>query len=146
MSTLYIYKGFYNPYFSPKANFMKIKSLPFCLLFALCTNTYITLSAQAVNTQDSLALVDLYKSTNGSKWFSHDKWLTGSVRTWYGITVTGGRVTELDLAFNSLNGTIPSSISNLVNLQYLNLSGNKLYGTIPSSIGNLVNLTSLYLG
>ena len=45
---------------------MKTKSILFGLVFAFCTNTCITAYAQAVNKQDSLALVDLYNSTNGA--------------------------------------------------------------------------------
>ena len=45
---------------------MKTKSILFCLVFAFCTNTSITVYAQAVNKQDSFALVDLYNSTNGA--------------------------------------------------------------------------------
>jgi hypothetical protein len=44
-----------------KLSFMKTKSPLLCLLFAICTNTFITVYSQAVNKQDSLALVDLYK-------------------------------------------------------------------------------------
>ncbi len=81
------------------------------------------------------------------------KIVIGPVPTWYGITVTDTRVTEINLAGNNLKGTIPSSLGNLVNLTYLNLGSdwfddplfNRLTGSIPSSIGNLINLQSLDL-
>jgi len=121
---------------------MKTKSILFCLAFALCTNTCINVYAQAVNKQDSLALVDLYNSTNGLNWEVNSNWLTNHpVNTWYRITVTGTTVTEINLNVNNLNGSIPSSIGNLVNLKNLYLSLNQLSGSIPSSIGNLVNIT-----
>ena len=47
---------------------------------------------------DSLALVELYNSTGGSR-IGENKtnWLTSSpVSEWYGVTVTAGRVTGLD--------------------------------------------------
>jgi len=142
---LYFYKLLYSVFIYIKTYFMKIKSTFFYLLFAFCINACIEVDAQPVNKQDSLALVDLYKSTNGSAWLFTDNWLSGSVKNWWGITVIGTRVTEVDLSFNFLDGTIPSSIGNLAHLTNLNLSGNQLHGTIPSSVGNLVNLTSLYL-
>uniref|UniRef100_A0A7N2KLX1 Leucine-rich repeat-containing N-terminal plant-type domain-containing protein n=1 Tax=Quercus lobata TaxID=97700 RepID=A0A7N2KLX1_QUELO len=52
---------------------------------------------------------------------------------------------SLDLSYNMLQGSIPSSISRLVNLTYLSLSSNNLQGSIPSSISRLVNLASLSL-
>ncbi|KAF3972603.1 hypothetical protein CMV_003896 [Castanea mollissima] len=51
----------------------------------------------------------------------------------------------LSLSSNNLQGSVPSSISRLVNLTYLSLSSNNLQGSIPSSISRLVNLTTLYL-
>jgi Leucine-rich repeat (LRR) protein len=96
---------------------------------------------------DSLALVSLYKSTNGTTWFHHTNWLTKNrVSTWYGVTVTNARVSVLDLDSNNLTGSLPSSIGNLLNLKKLSLIGNHLSGAIPSSLGNLVNLTFLDFG
>ena len=40
----------------------------------------------------------------------------------------------------SLNGTIPSEISALTNLQSLNVGFNQLSGSIPSTIGSLRKL------
>ena len=92
---------------------MKTKFTIFFLLFALCVNINTT-NAQ-VNKQDSLALIDLYKNTNGSNWYNQRNWLTSSpVSTWYGITVTNNRVTELNITGNNLTGSIPSSVGHLV--------------------------------
>jgi Leucine-rich repeat (LRR) protein len=44
-----------------------------------------------------------------------------------------------------LSGGIPSSLGNLVNLQFLALNYNQFSGSIPSSLGNLVNLQILAL-
>ncbi|GLT28267.1 hypothetical protein SLA2020_032110 [Shorea laevis] len=54
-------------------------------------------------------------------------------------------LTNLDLSNNKLQGSIPNSIANLVNLSHLDLSNNKLQGSIPNSIANLVNLIFLDL-
>ncbi|MCK4981114.1 MAG: DUF1565 domain-containing protein, partial [Candidatus Delongbacteria bacterium] len=94
---------------------------------------------------DSLALVALYDSTDGANWTDNTNWLTGPVSTWYGITVSGDRVTEIDLNFNNLAGTIPTEIGNLTNLTSLSLHNNQLTGSIPPEIGNLTNLTGLWL-
>lgn len=96
-------------------------------------------------TQDSLALVDLYNSTNGSGWITSTNWLTGPIANWFGVTVAGNRVAILNLSNNQLAGTIPSSLGNLTALTNLQLSGNQLSGSIPSTIGTLINLTVLRL-
>ena len=61
--------------------------------------------------------------------------------SWYGITVTNNRVTEIQLTSNRLSGNIPTSIGKLTNLGYLTMWDNNLTGNIPSSFGNLVNLS-----
>ena len=48
-------------------------------------------------------------------------------------------------ATNKLNGTLPSSLSNLASLQYLHLYENSLEGPLPTEIGGIVNLVELHL-
>src|SRR6266542_1366156 len=118
---------------------MKTKSTLFCLVFALCAN--INTSHAQVNVQDSLALVDLYNSTNGPNWNNHTNWLTKNpVSTWYGVTIKNKRVTQIVLPMNNLTGSLPSSLSDLISLNHLELQKNQLIGSIPSSLGNLTNL------
>jgi len=95
--------------------------------------------------QDSLALVELYDSTDGDNWDHNDNWNDGPVNTWYGIIASNGRVTRLYLEDNDLAGNIPPSIGNLDSLTMLNFGDNQLTGSIPPEIGNLSKLTHLRL-
>uniref|UniRef100_A0A7N0TNS6 Disease resistance R13L4/SHOC-2-like LRR domain-containing protein n=1 Tax=Kalanchoe fedtschenkoi TaxID=63787 RepID=A0A7N0TNS6_KALFE len=52
---------------------------------------------------------------------------------------------SLDLSTNYLSGSIPSSLSSLLQLRRLALSSNSFSGHIPNSIGILTNLEELYL-
>jgi len=90
-----------------------MKNMIYCFLFYVCFCAN-TVNAQ-VNVQDSLALVDLYNSTNGPNWVRNQRWVKNNnpVPTWYGITVTGTRVTAINLPHNNLAGSLPSSIGNL---------------------------------
>ena len=123
-----------------------------------------------VSVTDSLALVDLYNSTNGNGWTNKANWLTAQpVGDWYGITIASNRVYTIDLRNNNLTGMLPASIGNLsglqslqfdqnfigggipnsmgnlISLQYLSMIVNQLTGTIPAALGNLTNLTNLSL-
>ncbi|GAB3497897.1 hypothetical protein GCM10027341_18680 [Spirosoma knui] len=95
---------------------------------------------------DYQPLVDLYNSTNGAGWANKTGWLTNcNPCGWYGVTCSGGRVTRLDLPYNQLNGSLPSSLGSLTNLQTLALGNNQLSGSIPASLGSLANLQTLLL-
>ena len=52
---------------------------------------------------------------------------------------------NLDLAYNQLDGNIPSSLYRLSGITSLHLQSNRLTGTIPSSLGSLNNLYELLL-
>ncbi len=68
-------------------------------------------------------------------------WSGRSIEEWDGITVHGGRVTEVSLPNRSLNGVIPTGFGSLSALKTLDLSGNTLRGTIPASLNSLTALT-----
>ena len=93
------------------------------------------------------ALVVLYTNTDGANWSDHTNWLaTTTPSNWYGVTVSDGHVTSLSLIANALEGTIPASFGNLVNLIDLRLNSNLLSGSIPPGLGNLSQLEYLDLG
>ena len=82
----------------------KFNLVSLLLVLSLCKKT--TANAQ-INIQDSLALVDLYNSTDGPNWTRNDRWLSEyPVSTWYGVTVYNYRVYWLDLHKNKLKGQI----------------------------------------
>ncbi|MEN8218949.1 MAG: hypothetical protein ABFS56_21775 [Pseudomonadota bacterium] len=92
------------------------------------------------------ALVALYNSTDGANWVDNTKWnVTNKPCNWYGLSCSGGRVSELDLYSNQLSGSIPSQLGNLTQLTMLDLSDNELSGSIPTELGSLTNLMALEL-
>ncbi len=107
-------------------------------------------------TTDKAALKALYNATNGDNWTNNTGWdftqpLTSS---WHGVTVANGRVTELDLSGENIDGTVnrgglsgslPVELGNLDQLTRLDLSNNGLKGSIPSELGDLSNLNVLNL-
>ena len=95
---------------------------------------------------DSVALVALYNSTSGANWRDKTNWLgTRPIGEWEGVRTNLGRVYDLEVSWNGLNGPIPSELGNLTFLSSLYLYGNQLSGEIPSEIGNLSNLRYLEL-
>ena len=97
---------------------------------------------------DRAALVALYNATEGGSWTTRTNWLSGRpLDEWHGVTTdSDGRVTELNLSFNSVKGALPAELGDLTNLESLRLSENPLTGPIPAELGDLTNLRELHLG
>jgi len=92
------------------------------------------------------ALVALYESTNGDAWDENAGWLvTNTPCTWDGVVCEAGHVTQLNLDWNGMSGTIPSDLQDLANLYYLNLANNQLSGVIPVELGTLSELEGLII-
>jgi Leucine-rich repeat (LRR) protein len=115
------------------------------LVYLVLIISLIPFKLFAQRAQDSLALVALHNSTNGLFWNNRTNWLSSKpISTWYGITLTNGRVTSINFYNNNLFGNIPPEIGNLTNLSILSLTHN-LISSIPKEIGNLTNLTRLFI-
>ncbi len=94
--------------------------------------------------EECQALYALYNDTNGDQWIDNTNWLSDEpVSTWYGITVSGGNVVNIQSVFNGLAGSIPPELGNLTSLEELNLQSRGLTGSIPPELGNLTHLQSL---
>ncbi len=99
-----------------------------------------------VPTDECLALLDFYATLDGVNWTTRTNWGTAvAISTWYGVTVSGGHVTGLDLSSNQLSGVIPVGISGLTSLTNLDLSQNNLTGAIPTELTALGSLSVLDL-
>ncbi len=96
---------------------------------------------------DRAALVALYDAADGANWRENTNWLSSApMDDWYGVkTDSDGRVVEVSLWLNKLEGQIPSDLGNLAKLERLNLILNRLSGEIPSELGMLANLEELTL-
>jgi Leucine-rich repeat (LRR) protein len=109
------------------------------------------------------ALDGLYKSTAGWNWVwdplqpSSTLWQfpcsldTPCSDNWQGLVCNSNLssitcdITAMLLQHRGLEGTIPSELGNMVNLEVLYLNKNSLDGSIPSELGNLVNVVGLAL-
>lgn len=94
-------------------------------------------------------LMELYNSLNGDEWNVNYGWKNPNhcnpCSGWYGVECKKNRVVKINLQHNNLNGTIPTSIQYLENLEILLLGENDINGNIPESIVNLSNLKVLQL-
>jgi len=119
-----------------------MRSLFFLLLSGLLFSMQV--KTQVIES-DSLALVDFYNSTNGDNWYDNTGWLTEPVANWYGIYIEDNNVTEIQLGYNNVVGTIPESIGHLDSLKRLHLYNDSLYGTLPATLWDLTNLEEINL-
>ena len=92
------------------------------------------------------ALIALYDATDGADWKINDGWLgDGALDKWLRVTTDeDGRVTDLDLGSNQLNGEIPAELGNLSRLELLYISDNNLTGALPKSLTGLSALESFH--
>jgi 3-deoxy-D-manno-octulosonate 8-phosphate phosphatase KdsC-like HAD superfamily phosphatase len=96
--------------------------------------------------RDSLALVALYESLNGASWDNNNLWLSANpLDDWYGVTVTNGRVTSLNMNDNNVSGIIPEAVGELTELERFYLYDNPIYGNIPANFWEITSLKRVLL-
>ena len=97
--------------------------------------------------QDRDALVAFYHATDGPNWNVRTNWLSdASLNAWHGVTAgPQGRVTQVFMLRNNLDGEIPPEIGRLTALESLSLWENKLHGPIPAELLQLEKLRTLSL-
>ena len=112
------------------------------------SNVAVGTTIMATPASDRTALIALYNAADGASWANNKNWLSNApMGDWFGVTTNLiGRVTELTLSVNWLNGKIPQQLGNLPYLEKLSLGGNQLSGEIPPQLGNLSYLDHLSLG
>ena len=111
---------------------------------------FLTVGARAQQgsvATDTAALEALYAATDGANWTDKTNWTsTEALSSWHGVTTdSDGRVTALLLNNNGLDGTLPTALGDLSELEQLELQDNALSGALPSELANLTSLTSLLL-
>ena len=94
---------------------------------------------------DRDALIAFYNATGGDNWSNKTNWLTDApLDEWHGVDGDAfGRVIEISLVDNGLQGAIPAEIKELTSLKKLWLAFNQL--TDVTEVGNLTSLTMLSL-
>ena len=92
-----------------------------CSLIAGLRGPKVFASSRIATAKDAEmdALEALYQDTDGDNWTNNRNWLSNApLDSWHGVTTDrNGRVVELDLSENELNGTIPSELGSLTNLE-----------------------------
>ena len=85
------------------------------------------------------ALETLYGSAGGDGWTNSEGWLTdAAIGEWHGVTADSlGRIVEVDLEANGLDGRVPGELGDLARMTVLKLGGNALSGRLPQSIARV---------
>ena len=96
---------------------------------------------------DRAALIAFYNSMDGPNWNNNTNWLSDKpIGDWHGITTDyRGRVIEMSLHYNGLNGQIPLQFGDLTALEILELNGNDADNPDLSALSDLPQLRFLYL-
>ena len=105
-------------------------------------NTLRKTSCKSETLTSSNGAISHYNSTDGANWTGNTGWMwaAGTECNWFRVGCSNGHAEHLDLANNSLSGSMPSELDNLTNLTTLYLYANYLSGSISAELGKLTNL------
>ena len=121
---------------------IKLKNLVL-IVFLLWSG--VTVLAQ-VSPEERQALIDIYHSTNGSKWKNNKGWDVNNPKSvvtswdaakktgWYGVTVKDGHVTDIVLSDNNLEGELKADPDAFQALTRFLINGNKVTGELAEDL------------
>lgn len=91
------------------------------------------------NATDRTILERLHSTTNGESWINSRGWGDDvALERWHGVETDAlGQVVSLNLASNSLVGSVPLDLGFLSELRHLNIKDNQLEGRLPLSLRRL---------
>jgi len=112
---------------------------------SLCVSTWEEIASDGSAPQlEHLALVELNTLSRGHSW--ERPWQKERVPRVGGVTLDEqGCVSEIDLHYNNLHGSLTEALAVLPQLQVLYLVQNRLQGGLPDSLSRLSHLTDLIL-
>lgn len=111
------------------------------ILFFLLISNYLFAQWSISNAERS-SLISLYNSLDGDHWST--QWdFEKDPKSWYGIKIKNGVVSEINLKGNALKGNFPTVFSSFPNLTKLDLSSNLLTGTVSPTISGLSHLVRI---
>ena len=97
-------------------------------------------------------LTELYDSAGGAQWTNSSGWASTisssncDVCQWYGVTCdNNGNIIEIDLSFNNLNGSLPSSLGSIATLRKFDVFSNNLSGLMPNIWSGMLDMEYLDL-
>ena len=104
-------------------------------------------SLEEIRRVERVALTDLYRVTEGSRWRRRRNWLSRKTHcAWEGVFCASddapAGVLGLVLNDNGLVGSLPQTLARLRRLRHLDLRHNSLTGEIGGAFGSLRGLTS----
>lgn len=106
--------------------------------------------ALATSSGELTALSDLFYACDGDNWLDNSNWLVGdpcenSTFSWYGVSCENNHVVGLYLNDNGLDGTLPTSLTNLYEADTFSLFNNEISGPIPDNWNNVKTLVKIDL-
>lgn len=124
----------------------KSKNLEVCTMLDLYEEERIDAHLILPNVERKI-LEEFYHAMGGDDWLNNTNWLSDRpLNEWFGIrTNDEGRVCDVWLSFNDLDGEMPASLFDLECLTHLDLCSNYLTGAMPREIGRYVMLQDLNL-
>lgn len=93
--------------------------------------------------KERAALIAFYNATGGDNWNNNENWCSDKpIDEWYGVGVSYGQISEINLSGNNLTGEVTDELDSLQNLYYLQLDGNSIS---KLSVSNCPKLSSIYI-